>query len=116
MPTKAALLAYIAAAERLHAYLDDHPQEWAHACGKVAQGLTVDQMGAALWMNQHFGMEIDVHNLQKLIQGWDHADAIAAAALSAKLDPPYSDTEEWISSGEFDPNQLIDYLVRHNGP
>jgi hypothetical protein len=78
----------------------------------VAERLTVEQMAAALWMNEYFGMLIDVHNLQQVIEFWDQARAIVAAAGAAQLVPVRVATDEWISAGEFDPNQLIDYLVQ----
>lgn len=113
MPTRVALQAYIAAEERLYAYLSQHPEQWERACGEVAQRLTVDQMAAALWMNEYFGMQLDVRNLHKVIEFWDPAGALVAAAGAAKAGPVRVTADEWISAGEFDPNQLIDYLVQY---
>jgi len=82
------------------------------ACGTVAERLTVEQMAAALWMNEYFGMQVEVHNLQKLIGFWGPAGALVAAA-AARLCAAHVTTDEWIGAGEFDPNQLIDYLVQN---
>lgn len=96
----------------MHAHLEHHPEERERACGAVAERLTVEQMAAALWMNEYFGMLIDVLNLQKVIEFWDQAGAIVAAAATTKLGPVRVTADEWIPAGEFDPNQLIDYLVQ----
>jgi hypothetical protein len=103
--------------EQCKAFLQDHPGERENSIGIVSRTLQDKHMAAALWMQEKYGMELDIHNLHNVIAYWDEARALGRSMRKLKTKGKEAavlvmteENEETFGPGKFKPPQLIEYF------
>lgn len=111
--TSSALQAHATIMRQARKFLRANPEEENNSTGEVARRLTVEHVTAVLWLEDKYGMLVDMYNLHNLIEFWPTARILSSAANAGG--EAMVATSETFGAGEFNPAHLVEYFIQERG-